>query len=52
MSAIDSSEAYAVPQLDGVKLVSGENTVPAKIVLRTLTDSWVRGTYTVVIKVD
>lgn len=49
---IDSSEAYAVPVLDGVELKSGLNTVPAKIVLRTLTDSWVRGEYTVDIQVD
>ncbi len=48
---IDSSEAYAVPVLDGVELKSGKNTVPAKIVLRTLTDSWVRGSYTVDIEV-
>lgn len=48
---ITSSEAYAVPNLDGIELKQGENTVPAKIVLKTLTDSWVRGDYTIVINV-
>lgn len=48
---IDSTAAYAVPVLDGIELHKGENTVPAKVVLRTLTDSWVRGDYTVVITV-
>ena len=48
---IDSTAAYAVPVLDGVELHKGENTVPAKVILRTLTDSWVRGDYTVVITV-
>ena len=51
VDAIDSSEAYAVPVLDNVKLEKGVNTVPVKIVLRTLTDSWVRGEYTVEIRV-
>ena len=49
---MENSDAYAVPQLDGVELKSGVNEVPAKIVLRTLTDSWVRGEYTVLIQVD
>lgn len=48
---IDSSAAYAVPVLDGIELHKGENTVPAKVILRTLTDSWVRGDYSVVITV-
>lgn len=48
---IDGSAAYAVPVLDGIKLKKGENTVPAKILLRTLTDSWVRGEYTITIVV-
>ena len=48
---IDATEAYAVPQLDGVELKKGVNTVPAKVILRTLTDSWVRGEYTVQIRV-
>lgn len=46
---IDSSAAYAVPDPENVELKKGENIVPAKIVLRTLTDSWVRGDYSVVI---
>lgn len=49
---IDSSAAYAVPVLDGISLEKGENTVPAKIILRTLTDSWVRGEYTITIVVE
>lgn len=49
---IENSEAYAIPVLDGIQLQPGINTVPAKIVLRTLTDSWVRGTYTVEIQVE
>ena len=52
VGGIDSGEAYAVPQLDGVELKPGVNTVPVKVVLRTLTDSWVRGAYTVEIRVD
>ncbi len=48
---IDSTAAYAVPVLDGVELKKGENTVPAKVILRTLTDSWVRGDYSIVITV-
>ena len=48
---INSSSAYAVPVLDGIELHKGENTVPAKVILRSLTDSWVRGDYTVVITV-
>ncbi len=49
---IANSEAYAVPQLENVKLEKGVNIVPAKIILRTLTDSWVRGEYSVEIQVD
>ncbi|MCH5198847.1 MAG: hypothetical protein J1E34_08080 [Oscillospiraceae bacterium] len=49
---IDNSEAYVVLSLDDVELKSGINEVPVKILLRTLTDSWVRGTYTVQIKVN
>ncbi len=48
---IDASEVLAVPVLDNVKLQKGINTVPLKITLRTLTDSWVRGEYTVQINV-
>jgi len=32
-------------------LTPGKHTIPAKIILRTLTDSWVHGTYTVEIEV-
>ena len=52
VNGIDNSEAYAVPVLDNVELKPGVNTVPVKIVLRTLTDSWVRGEYTVEIRVS
>lgn len=48
---IDEGEVLAVPVLDNVKLQKGANTVPVKITLRTLTDSWVRGEYTVTINV-
>ncbi len=48
---IDSTAAYAVPVFDGITLKKGENTVPVKIFLRTLTDSWVRGEYTVTVVV-
>lgn len=51
VDGIDSSAAYAVPVLDGVELTSGTHTVPAKVILRTLTDSWVYGSYTVDITV-
>lgn len=48
VGGIDSSCAYAVPVLDNLDLSKpGTYTVPAKIVLRTLTDSWVHGKYTV-----
>ncbi|MBE6790226.1 MAG: hypothetical protein E7535_03420 [Ruminococcaceae bacterium] len=50
---IDQTAAYAVPVLDGIELTSGKHTVPAKIILRTLTDSWIHGTsYTVEIEVE
>lgn len=52
VNGIENSEAYAIPVLDGIELQPGINTVPAKIVLRTLTDSWVRGTYTIEIQVE
>lgn len=48
---IDKNAAYAVPVLDGQELTPGKHTIPAKIILRTLTDSWVHGTYTVEIEV-
>lgn len=49
---IDKTAGYAVPVLDGIELTEGKQTVPAKIVLRTLTDSWVYGEYTVDIEVS
>lgn len=50
---IDHTAAYAVPVLDGIELTSGKHTVPAKIILRTLTDSWIHGSsYTVEIEVE
>lgn len=49
---IDKSAAYAVPVFDDVTYSSGKHTIPAKIVLRTLTDSWIHGTYTVEIEVE
>ncbi|MBR2410645.1 MAG: hypothetical protein IKB08_02860 [Clostridia bacterium] len=50
---IDQTAAYAVPVLDDIELTSGKHTVPAKIILRTLTDSWIHGTsYTVEIEVE
>lgn len=52
VDGLDTTECYAVPQMDGVKLQPGLNEVPVRIVLRTLTDSWVRGNYTVQIQVD
>ena len=52
VDVLDNNEAYAVPVLDDFELESGVNVVPVKIVLRTLTDSWVRGEYTVEIRVD
>lgn len=48
---IDQSAAYAVPVFEGVELEKGKQTIPAKIVLRTLTDSWIHGTYTIEIEV-
>ena len=52
VDTIANSEAYAVPVLDGIELEKGVNIVPVKVILRTLTDSWVRGDYTVEIQVD
>lgn len=49
---IDAGEVLVVPALDGVELQKGINTVPVKISLRTLKDSWVRGDYTVEIAVE
>lgn len=48
---IDQSAAYAVPVIDGAELAPGKHIVPAKIILRTLTDSWVHGTYEIEIEV-
>ena len=48
---IDKTAAYAVPVLDGVELEKGTYTIPAKIILRTLTDSWVYGSYSIEIEV-
>lgn len=48
---IDKTAAYAVPVLDGTELEKGTHIIPAKIILRTLTDSWVYGTYTIEIEV-
>ena len=48
---IDKTAAYAVPVFDAAELTPGKHTIPAKIILRTLTDSWVHGTYTVEIEV-
>ena len=52
VDAIGNTEAYAIPQLDGIQLEKGVNVVPVKIILRTLTDSWVRGEYTAEIRVE
>lgn len=49
---IDKTAAYAVPVFDAAQYSSGKHSIPAKIVLRTLTDSWVYGTYTVEIEVE
>lgn len=48
---IDQSAAYAVPVFDDIELEKGKHTIPAKIVLRTLTDSWIHGTYSIEIEV-
>ena len=48
---IDASEVLAVLDLSGIELKKGTNDVPVKISLRTLTDSWVRGEYTVRVEV-
>ncbi len=49
---IDKTAAYAVPVFDDIEeLEPGVHTIPAKIILRTLTDSWVHGTYTVEIEI-
>ncbi len=48
---IDKTAAYAVPVFDAEEYEPGTYEIPAKIVLRTLTDSWVHGTYTVKIEV-
>lgn len=48
---IDSNVAYAVPVINASELTQGRHTVPAKIVLRTLQNSWVYGEYTMEIEV-
>ncbi len=48
---IDKTAAYAVPVFEDVDLTPGVHQIPANIVLRTLTDSWVYGTYTIDIEV-
>lgn len=48
---IDAGELIAIPLIDGIEFEKGINAVPVKITLRTLTDSWVRGEYTVNIEV-
>ncbi len=48
---IDKTAAYAVPVFDAAVYSAGVHKIPAKIVLRTLTDSWIHGTYTVEIEV-
>ncbi len=49
---IDKTAGYAVPVFDGLDLEPGKHTVPAKIVLRTLTDSWAYGEYTIEVEVS
>lgn len=48
---IDKTAGYAVPVFGNTEYEPGTHTIPAKIVLRTLTDSWVYGEYTVEIQV-
>lgn len=48
---IDNTAAYAVPVFEAEEYEPGTYEIPAKIVLRTLTDSWVHGTYTIKIEV-
>lgn len=48
---IDSNAAYAVPVINTSELTPGRHTVPAKIMLRTLQNSWVYGEYTMEIEV-
>ena len=52
VSKLESSDAYAVPVLDGVKLKKGDNTVPVKIVIPSVKDAWAYGSYTAEIRVD
>lgn len=50
---VDSTVAYAVPNLEGVNLKKpGTYTVPAKIVFRSLTNAWVYKTYQLEITVS
>ncbi len=49
---LDGTDAYAVPEFKKSDLTKGIHTIPAKIVLRTLTDSWVYGNYTIEIEVE
>ena len=48
---IDKTAAYAVPVFEASEYSTGKHQIPAKIVLRTLTDSWVHGTYMIEIEV-
>lgn len=53
IGSITTQDAYAVPDLSDVDLtVPGTYEVPAKIILRTLTDAWIYNTYTVTITVS
>jgi len=50
---VDSTVAYAVPILEGLDLTKpGTYTVPAKIILRTLTNAWIYNTYQLEITVS
>ena len=46
-TTLGNDEAYAVPVVDGITWQPGLNTVPVRIHLRTLKDSWVYGSYSI-----
>ena len=51
VASLEGADLYAVPEFSKAELTKGIHTIPAKIVLRNLTDSWVYGNYTIEIEV-
>ncbi len=50
-TTLGNDEAYAVPVVDDFEWQPGVNTVPVRIHLRTLKDSWVYGSYSIEVRI-